>query len=136
MHHADPRLEYLVEEMGMAIVASDPGFDVPFSTSSRDPYIKMSLHLQMSISTNLPRRIPLIIDGCKRLKIDGVLNRYHVGCRAVAGDPLLLADAIDKELGIPVLTMEWENFDTRVYDHDQYKRRLELFKSMLNKKNK
>jgi hypothetical protein len=31
-----------------------------------------------------------------------------------------------------VLTLEWENFDPRVYNHEQYKRRLELFKMMLD----
>jgi ribosomal protein S30 len=31
-----------------------------------------------------------------------------------------------------VLTLEWENFDPRVYNHEQYKRRLELFKVMLS----
>jgi hypothetical protein len=92
----------------------------------------MSLHLQGSIATSLPRRVRLIIDGCKRLKIDGLLNRYHVGCRAVAGDPLIIADAVGKELGIPVLTLEWENFDPRVYNHEQYKRRLELFRMMFD----
>ena len=131
-HHSDPRLDHLVGEMGMAIVACDPGFMVPYPGSPKDPYAVMSLHLQGSLATSLARRVRLIIEGCKKLKIDGLLNRYHVGCRAVAGDPLIIADAVGKELGIPVLTLEWENFDPRVYNHEQYKRRLELFKVMLS----
>ena len=130
-HHSDPRLDHLVGELGMAIVACDPGFSVPYPGTSKDPYTMMSLHLQGSLATSLPKRIRLIIEGCKRLKIEGLLNRYHVGCRAVAGDPLIIGDAVGKELGIPVLTLEWENFDPRVYNHEQYKRRLELFKMML-----
>jgi benzoyl-CoA reductase/2-hydroxyglutaryl-CoA dehydratase subunit BcrC/BadD/HgdB len=131
-HHGDPRLDHLVGELGMAIVAADPGFMVPYPETSKDPYAMMSLHLQGSLATSLPRRVRLIIEGCKRLKIDGLLNRYHVGCRAVAGDPLIIGDAVGKELGIPVLTLEWENFDPRVYNHEQYKRRLELFRMMLD----
>jgi benzoyl-CoA reductase/2-hydroxyglutaryl-CoA dehydratase subunit BcrC/BadD/HgdB len=131
-HHGDPRLDHLVGELGMAIVACDPGFMVPYPGSPKDPYAMMSLHLQGSLATSLPRRVRLIIEGCKRLKIDGILNRYHVGCRAVAGDPLIIGDAVGKELGIPVLTLEWENFDPRVYNHEQYKRRLELFRMMLD----
>jgi benzoyl-CoA reductase/2-hydroxyglutaryl-CoA dehydratase subunit BcrC/BadD/HgdB len=131
-HHSDPRLDHLVGEMGMAIVACDPGFMVPYPGSLKDPYAMMSLHLQGSLATSLPRRVRLIIEGCKRLKIDGLLNRYHVGCRAVAGDPLIIGGAVGKELGIPVLTLEWENFDPRVYNREQYKRRLELFKVMLS----
>jgi benzoyl-CoA reductase/2-hydroxyglutaryl-CoA dehydratase subunit BcrC/BadD/HgdB len=131
-HHSDPRFDHLVSEMGMAIVACDPGFMVPYPGSPKDPYAMMSLHLQGSLATTLPRRVRLIIEGCKKLKIDGLLNRYHVGCRAVAGDPLIIANAVGKELGIPVLTLEWENFDPRIYNYEQYKRRLELFKVMLS----
>jgi hypothetical protein len=135
-HHGDPRLDHLVGEMGMAIVAADPGFMVPYPGSPKDPYAMMSLHLQGSLATSLARRVRLIIEGCKRLKIDGLLNRYHVGCRAVAGDPFIIGDAVGKELDIPVLTLEWENFDPRVYNHEQYKRRLELFKEMLSSRMK
>ena len=70
-------------------------------------------------------------DACKRLHVDGVLDHYHVGCRSVAGDALIIKDAITKELGIPVLLLEWDKFDPRVYNHEQFKTRLELFKSMI-----
>jgi len=53
----------------------------------------------------------LLIEGCRKLKIDGVLDRYHSGCRTVVGDALLISGAFEKELGIPVLVLEWENFD-------------------------
>ena len=133
-HHADPRLDHLVGEMGIAIVALEPGFSVPYGETPKDPYIEMSLGLQQSLLTSLPRRIPLIIEGCKRLNIDGVLNRFHVGCRTVSGDAMIIGDAVKKELNIPVLLLEWENFDPRVYNHEQYKRRLEVFKAMLVKR--
>jgi len=92
------------------------------------------MSLRGSLSTCLPRRIPLIVEGCKKLKVDGVLDRFHAGCRFVAGDAPLLKDAIEKEIGIPVLLLEWENFDPRVYNHEEYKRRLDVFKTMLLKK--
>jgi len=131
----DPRLEYLACELGIAIVALDTRFTVPFEGKTKDPYLELSRRsLCHSLITILPRRIPLIIEGCKKLKVDGVLDRYHVGCRAVAGDPLLIEDAIEKELGIPVLLWEWENFDPRVYNHEEYKRRLEVFKTMMVKR--
>jgi benzoyl-CoA reductase/2-hydroxyglutaryl-CoA dehydratase subunit BcrC/BadD/HgdB len=63
--------------------------------------------------------------------VDGVLDRYHVGCRAVVGDALIIEQAIQKELGIPVLVLEWENFDPRVYNHEQFKSRFEAFKTMM-----
>ena len=38
----------------------------------------------------------------------------------------------NKELGIPILLLERDDFDPRLYNHEQYKRRLEVFKTMLN----
>jgi benzoyl-CoA reductase/2-hydroxyglutaryl-CoA dehydratase subunit BcrC/BadD/HgdB len=131
--HADPRLDQLVLELGMAIVASDLDIFMPDAgiVKSNDPYSRMSGILQNSLSTNTAMKIPLLIEGCHRLNISGVLDRFHVGCRTVAGDALIIDEAIRKKLGLPVMVLEWENFDPRVYNHDQYKQRLEVFKTMI-----
>jgi benzoyl-CoA reductase/2-hydroxyglutaryl-CoA dehydratase subunit BcrC/BadD/HgdB len=133
--HSDPRLEHLVTELGMAIVALDAYFSVPSGGVTKDPYVTMSSDvIRNSLYTSLTRRISLLIEVCKRLNVDGVLNRFHVGCRTVAGDALIIKNALEKELGIPVLLLEYESFDPRVYNHEQLKRRLEVFKTMLIKK--
>jgi hypothetical protein len=134
MGQTDPRLEYLACEMGIAIVATDMGLKMYSKETPKDPYMRFGLATQMiSLGLAIGRRIPLIIEGCKKLNIDGVLDRFHVGCRSVTGDALLLESALKKE-GIPVLLLEWENFDPRVYNHEEYKRRLETFKAMMVKK--
>jgi hypothetical protein len=46
---------------------------------------------------------------------------------------LIIEEAVKKELGLPVLVMEWENFDPRVYNHEQFRSRLEVFKAMMRK---
>jgi hypothetical protein len=130
----DPRLEHLTSEVGIAIVGLDFRLHVPKEEVPDDPYAVMIGDLRNSLLTILPRRISLIIEGCKRWNVDGVLDRFHVGCRAVAGDAIIIKNAIEKELGIPVLLLEWENFDPRVYHHEEYKRRLEVFKTMLVKR--
>ena len=132
MGQTDPRLEYLACEVGIAIVATDAGLGVSSKETSEDPYMKFGLETQFGAMHMLVgRRIPLIIEGCKKLNVDGVLDRFHVGCRAVAGDALLIQEAVKKELGIPVMLLEWENFDPRVYKHEEYKRRLEAFRAMM-----
>jgi benzoyl-CoA reductase/2-hydroxyglutaryl-CoA dehydratase subunit BcrC/BadD/HgdB len=132
-HHNDLRLEQLVEEKGINIITTDTNFTVPYGEEPDDPYIKMGLGLQVSMYTSLSRRIKLIIEECQKLKVAGLLNRYHAGCRTVAGDALVIEKAVKKELGIPVLTFKWENFDPRVYDHQEYEQKLEVFKDMLIK---
>lgn len=131
-HYADPRLEHLVGEVGIALVATDY-FTAHDVEGSKDPYERMSLSVQSSLHTSLPKRISLLVEGCKGLNVDGILDRFHAGCRTTAGDALIIKDAITKELGIPALLLEWEGFDPRAYNHEQYKRRLETFKTMLIK---
>jgi benzoyl-CoA reductase/2-hydroxyglutaryl-CoA dehydratase subunit BcrC/BadD/HgdB len=130
-HHADPSLEHLACEMGIALVVAS---GTPLARSEnelKDPYKAMSLASESGLSDDLTMKIPMQIEICKRMNIDGVLNRYHVGCRTVAGDALVIQNAIEKELGIPALLLEWENFDPRVHNNEEYRRRLEVFKSMM-----
>ena len=132
MGQTDPRLEHLACEIGIAIVATDRNIEASIKEIPEDPYLRFGIGMQMGAMHVPPAmRIPLLIEGCKKLNIDGVLDRFHVGCRAVAGDALLIENAIKKELGIPVMLLEWENFDPRVYKHEEYKKRLEIFKMMM-----
>jgi benzoyl-CoA reductase/2-hydroxyglutaryl-CoA dehydratase subunit BcrC/BadD/HgdB len=132
MGQTDPRLEHLASELGLAIVANDVIFSDPLPKNSKDPFYDIVLVFQHGMmSMPVGRRISMLIEGCKRLKIDGVLDRYHVGCRSVAADALLIEKAVKKELGIPVMTLEWENFDPRVFRPEEYKRQLEGFKAMM-----
>jgi benzoyl-CoA reductase/2-hydroxyglutaryl-CoA dehydratase subunit BcrC/BadD/HgdB len=139
--YTDPRPSHLATEVGIALLAK--AFDLPVpdagrppdsGTKIKDPYEEIAFKRQCQfVSQNSQMRIASIIEGCKRLNVDGMLDRYHVGCRNI-GDSMIIKEALTKELGIPVLMLEWEDFDPRVYNHEQYKRRLELFKTMLTSK--
>jgi benzoyl-CoA reductase/2-hydroxyglutaryl-CoA dehydratase subunit BcrC/BadD/HgdB len=130
----DPKLEHLACEVGIAIIAIDMSLRTPFQETSDDPYLKYALGSQQhTLGMPLKGRIPLIIEGCKNLKVDGLLDRYHIGCRSTVADALSIEKAVKQELGIPVLVLEWENFDPRVYDGDDYRTKLNLFKEMMTK---
>ena len=133
-HHTDPRLDYMVNEMGLAMIATDADFGVAYDEPMNDPYSCLSLSLTKSLLLSLPTRVQMIIDLCRKLNIDGILDRYHVGCRTVTGDAMIIAEAAGTELGIPSMLLEWENFDPRAYSHEQFNRRLKVFKTTLSKK--
>jgi benzoyl-CoA reductase/2-hydroxyglutaryl-CoA dehydratase subunit BcrC/BadD/HgdB len=136
-HMTDPMLEHLLGELGIAMVSSETGFFAlrgerdPAGEKPADPYERLSQSLRTSLSQSLSARAAIIVEVCRRLNVDGVLGKYHIGCRMGAGDAMLIKDAITKQLGIPVLLLEWEGFDPRVYNEEQYRRRLELFKDVL-----
>lgn len=138
-HFADPRWEHLPCEIGIAMVASEIEFFPMRGERSidigqgkpEDPYELLSQGLHSSLSQNLSARTAIMIEACKRLKVNGVLGKYHVGCRTNVGDALIIKDAISRELGIPVLLFEWEGFDPRMYNEERYKIQLESFKDIL-----
>jgi benzoyl-CoA reductase/2-hydroxyglutaryl-CoA dehydratase subunit BcrC/BadD/HgdB len=138
-HFADPRWEHLPYELGIAVVSTEAGF-YPLhgkhtldtvEKMADDPYELIGSGLQRSLAQSLSARIAIISEVCKRLKLDGILGRYHVGCRINIPDTFIMRDTLLKELGIPVLLLEWEGFDPRFYNEEHYKRRLGLFKDVL-----
>jgi len=130
-NHVDPESNYLMGELGMALVGNDSGFIVPEVKMPRNPYETWSMYQYSSLYTSLAKRVPLLIEGCKKSNIVGVINRLHVGCRGVVADTILINEAIRKELEIPVLILDEESFDPRDHDHEQYRKQLEIFKTML-----
>jgi benzoyl-CoA reductase/2-hydroxyglutaryl-CoA dehydratase subunit BcrC/BadD/HgdB len=130
-HYTDPRQEHLVSELGLAIVATDVNLSTSDVGGSKDPCELLSMHLQRSMYNPPARRIPLIIEECKRLNVDGLLDRFHVGCRTVAGDAFMIKNAVTKDLGIPVLLLERDDFDSRSYNHNLFKKQLEVFRTMM-----
>jgi benzoyl-CoA reductase/2-hydroxyglutaryl-CoA dehydratase subunit BcrC/BadD/HgdB len=97
----------------------------------KDASHSLALSLHRSMAQSLRARTAIIIEICKSLHIDGIIARFHVGCRTVAGDPLLIKESVTKELGIPVLLLEWESFDPRAYNEEQFRRQFELFRSAM-----
>jgi benzoyl-CoA reductase/2-hydroxyglutaryl-CoA dehydratase subunit BcrC/BadD/HgdB len=134
---SSPDLEHLINELGIANVASEnrlfppDGRRSPARGRPTDPYQAMCSNLLTSMYETPKARIPALIGFCKTMKVDGVLARYHAGCRSNALDAMIIRSAIKKELGIPVVVLDWENFDPRVYNHEQYTRLLESFKLMM-----
>ena len=136
-HHAEPRFEHLIHTMGLNIVASDFNFSSGHDRSGAgitdpgDPYNVICQHPHGTPGQSLEGRIVIVLDVCRRLGIDGVIDHYHVGCRYMAADTLAIRDAITKELGIPILAFEWDNFDPRSYDESELATKLETFREMM-----
>jgi len=132
----DPRLEYMIEQLGMAVTTE---IDLFFPDGRRAPeveetdnvYVKLCAFLQDSKTRKLADRFNIFKESAKKLKVDGILCRGHVGCRTIYGDIMVMKDALGKELGVPTMLLEVESFDPRFYNHEVFKRRMEMFKMMI-----
>jgi hypothetical protein len=131
-HYTDPSLDYMLCEVGLALIGTDMPLRLPGVEGLEDPFEIMAVDgVQLGLHNSLSRRVATIIDGCKKLKIEGVLDRIHLGCRTVVADSLIIKDAITEALDIPVMMVERDDFDPRVCNKEQYRRQLELFKHVL-----
>jgi hypothetical protein len=131
MHTSDPRMEHLLTEMDIALLPQSGirRFTPPISGSKDlNPHFEVLKGVMPGI---IKGRLAQITEDCKKRKVNGLLDRFNAGCRGMVAEAILIKEAVEKEVGIPVLLMEWENFDPRVYNHDEYMRRFEVFKSMM-----
>lgn len=139
-HYTDTRWAFLPYEYGMAVVSTENGFYSPHAARApemthdklKDPYERMLQYLNNSLHQSLSARVSTIIEACGSLKVDGVLNRYHVGCRIHIPDLNIMKGAITEQLGIPVLQLEWEGFDPRTCDEEFYRKQLDSFSNILS----
>lgn len=134
----DPRLEHLIEQTGMIIASTE--IDCFWPEGQRTPpklegtpdvYEGVCSYLYDSKTRKLGERIAIIEQVCKRLKVDGVVCRTHVGCRTIHGDVLVMRDALKRDLGLPVMVLEYESFDPRFYEHEALRAKFEVFKEMV-----
>jgi hypothetical protein len=52
----------------------------------------------------------------------------------MVADAVIIQEELTKNLGIPVMLQEWEDFDPRAYNEEEFKGRTEVFKAMLVRK--
>ena len=68
-----------------------------------------------------------IISACKEFQLDGLILQYHVPCHMYDIFPFKLKDMVQKELGMPVLLLEGDWYETRDYNLEGYRTKLEAF---------
>jgi benzoyl-CoA reductase/2-hydroxyglutaryl-CoA dehydratase subunit BcrC/BadD/HgdB len=134
----DPRLEHLIEDSGMVVASTE--IDCFWPEGQRTPprlegtpdvYEGVCSYLYDSKTRKLAERIQIIEQVCKRLNVDGVICRSHVGCRTIHGDVLMVKEALTRDLGLPAMVLEYESFDPRFYDHESLKSKFEIFGQMV-----
>jgi len=73
-------------------------------------------------------------EGCKTLDLDGFMWFYQYGCRASTPEMLIYKKGMEDDLGIPVLLLEGDIFDTRSYSAEALRTRVETFADMLRER--
>lgn len=77
------------------------------------------------------RRIQEILDRCRKAGIKGLVHFQQTGCATCIGCAQILAERVEKELGIPSLHIEGRCQDSEGFNEKDFAERLENFASML-----
>jgi hypothetical protein len=72
------------------------------------------------------------VEICRANNVDGAICFYPFSCRPYTINPLMIRQAIQEELGIPALVMEFGGYDPREYTAGQLRTRVEAFAEMVN----
>jgi benzoyl-CoA reductase/2-hydroxyglutaryl-CoA dehydratase subunit BcrC/BadD/HgdB len=131
----DPVVVRGIEKAGLAVIADNTGIMGPKKEEFRSEYEDFwyqGIELFIRMGVGYPSRQ---VEFFKDLNIDGVIYNYPVGCRDQCISPVKVRDILTKELGIPVLLLEFDHVETRLYSAESIMSRVEPFAEML-KRNK
>lgn len=127
----DPAIAKMLEDAGLSIPCCLADYLVPGSMEkiqSQDPF---ELMCEGVLRLGGPMQgaygaVRYMINCCKDFKVDGALLGFPWSCR-MTSSAYLSRDMMRKELGIPVMSLEWDGYDTRQYSAGQLRTRVESF---------
>jgi benzoyl-CoA reductase/2-hydroxyglutaryl-CoA dehydratase subunit BcrC/BadD/HgdB len=135
-HHAtDPGVMRMVEQTGLAIPVTAVIWTPPWLRIKSEFTTFAERVADQTVRGGINRSTKGIIEFfkrcCKEFNVDGFLYLYFFSCRPICFSALMVKKAIEKELGIPVLALEGDVWDTRSYSVEALKTRVETFAELL-----
>ncbi len=135
---SDPALTRMLEECGLALVGPLAYYLPPLQrmeskyTTPEEQTVEGLLRRGVFYSTSA--FISDTNEGVKLLKPDGFMWFYQYACRASCPQMLIYKKATEDEMGIPVLSLEADLFDTRSYSAEALRTRVETFADLLRER--
>ena len=130
----DPIVVSGIEKAGLAVIADNTGIMAPKREEYKSKYEDFwhqGVELFIRMGVGYPSRQ---VEFFKDLNLDGVIYNYPVGCRDQCISPMKVRDTLTKEFGLPVLLLEFDHVETRLYSAETIMNRVEPFAEMLKKK--
>ncbi|MBW1839556.1 MAG: 2-hydroxyacyl-CoA dehydratase [Deltaproteobacteria bacterium] len=135
----DPGIVKMVEEIGIASPLSEIWYITtqPPTKLYDDPVETIARRfLELGLLTSVTGRAKDVVRLFKNWNLDGILWFNHSPCKVIGTDSLMIKKALKKELKVPIIVVEGDIYDSRFYNRQQMKTRVESFAEMFktNKK--
>ena len=134
-HFSDPSITHMMEDAGLAISATvfgPPPKSRPTYTTLSEMVAEREMRLGAYHSAyGIAKRCELSVEDSK---VDGVIYNYLYNCRPFALTSHLVKRWIEENMGVPVLSLEFDLYDSRSYSAAALRTRVETFAEMLRAK--
>jgi hypothetical protein len=137
-HSSDPAVIEVIEKAG---IASAVNAGAPSSLALPSEYESVweqiaDKNLRTGARSSAATLVTQLKDHCREWNVDGMIIAALVKCRVTNIHPRKAKEVIEKELGIPVLAIEFDNLDSREYTAEHLRTRVEPFAEMLKDRKK
>ncbi len=130
----DPSITRMIENTGLAIRVQMPYWLSPWvltKHSYREWADMIGVGPCLDVPHSAEAHVAINMENCRAFNVDGAINFYPYSCRAWVSTVMITKRTIEKELGIPVLVLEGDSYDTRNYSAGQLRTRVETFAELL-----
>lgn len=133
--YSDASITRMMENEGLAVCATLFSTPPPKSGTQRshDSLGKTIAEREMRIGFfhSSYGKVQRTAKAVEELKIDGIIWNYQFNCRPLSLTSHLMKSWLEKNLGIPTLSLEMDSFDSRSYSAASLRTRVETFADML-----
>ena len=130
----DPSITRMIENTGIAIRVQMPFWLSPY-VLTKHPYREWADMIGVGPCLDVPHsceaHVAINLENARAFNVDGVINFYPYSCREWVPTVMITKKVIEKELGVPVLVLEGDAYDTRNYSAGQLRTRVETFAELL-----
>ncbi len=142
-HMGDPRVSMIYENVGLAvpityIMAWNGGLRVTVEETYDTPYEQMAAHeLAIALPYGAVDSVnTLFVQASKLCRVDGFIQRNLHHCRPASIGSRQVKQFLEEKTGLPVLNMDEDMVDSRVYSADYMLTKIETFAELLKAQKK
>jgi benzoyl-CoA reductase/2-hydroxyglutaryl-CoA dehydratase subunit BcrC/BadD/HgdB len=132
-HSSDPAVTEVIEKAGLASVINGVAPSAQSLPSEYESAWEQIADVTLRIGAHASSALAItqLKEHCREWNVDGLIIAALVKCRVQDIFPRKAKEVIEKELGIPVLAIEFDNIDSREYTAEYFRTRVEPFAEML-----
>jgi benzoyl-CoA reductase/2-hydroxyglutaryl-CoA dehydratase subunit BcrC/BadD/HgdB len=133
-HFSDPSVTHMMENCGFSIPATLFGL-LTSKGREKTPFLSGTILAQQEMQGGMFHSTYGLVKSAseltKEIRLDGIIWNYLFNCRPLSQPSHLLKRLVEKETGIPVLSLEMDIYDSRTYSAEALRTRVEAFAEML-----